>query len=284
MYYGKFAAAGFYKIHDLLDNAGNFINFENTGLEKNEYLRWYSIICAIPKDWREKIKANHFEDFKGDIDVDYGCYLNDTFVTFDKVKSHDFYQHFLLKSAVEPSSSYRLKRVYHASDIECMCVYELPFKVTLDCKLRWLQYRITHGILVTNSWLHKIGFVEDDKCVFCDSSETIEHLYTECTVVNTFWNDISNWANFMPELNDFKKLYGDISTDDHLTLINQLLLIARHCIYVSRCTEKNPTLNHFKNMIKVTMCLEKVIALKYDKMNFHLEKWGPIADLGLWGE
>jgi hypothetical protein len=40
--------AGFNKIYDLLDNTGNFIQFENSGLEKNEFMKWYGIVCAIP--------------------------------------------------------------------------------------------------------------------------------------------------------------------------------------------------------------------------------------------
>ena len=35
-------------------------------------------------------------------------------------------------------------------------IYELPFKVTLENKLRCFQYKLIHNILPTNSRLHKM--------------------------------------------------------------------------------------------------------------------------------
>jgi len=218
-------------------------------------------------------------NFQVETDKGVGCHLDDTFITLDKVKSRDFYRYFNSKCSTEPVSSARLKRVFSLDNNECCSVYEIPFICTLDSRLRWLQYRITHGILVTNSWLKTVGIKDVDTCVYCDQRETIEHLYTECNVVNTFWSDVGSMIHFLPNLNSFVKLYGHIASGDKFHLINQVLLIARQCIYVCRCVGKIPTLNFFKNLLKVTMCLERVIALKRDKLDFHLEKWGPMVTL-----
>ena len=110
-----------------------------------------------------------------------GCTLSHKFIPLDKIKSRDFYNHY--NSNDYTVCSFKLKNTFHLDDIDCNNVYELAFKVTLDSKLRWLQHRILHGILVTNSWLCKVGIKDDNTCVYCDQDESIVHLYTSCNVV-----------------------------------------------------------------------------------------------------
>ena len=71
------------------------------------------------------------------------------FIPLQQIQSCTFYDHFNAISSTEPVSSFRLKRLFNLNNDECRSLYELPFKVTLDGRLRWLQYRIIHGILVT---------------------------------------------------------------------------------------------------------------------------------------
>ena len=278
VYYKNFVDAGFIKVDDLLDGEGKFIKFENTGLANNNFLRWHGIICAIPKKWLDVINLGYV---KGVVEPEkeLGCNVNNLFIPLQKIQSRIFYDHFNAISSIEPVTSFRLKRMFNLNNNDCCSVYELPFKVTLDSKLRWLQYRIIHGILVTNSWLHRVGIKDDNTCVFCDQVETIVHLYTECDVINMFWDDVSATISFMPRLNVFEKLYGLISLTDNNMLINQLLIIARQCIYVSRGTGKVPNFHHFKNMIVATMALEKVIAIQQDKIDLYLKKWEPVTDI-----
>ena len=115
--------------------------------------------------------------------------------------------------------------------------------------------------------------------MYRDQVETIAHLYTGCDVINIFWDDISANISFMPRLNVFEKLYGHIGIIENFMLINQLLIIARQCIYVCKGTGKVPNFYHFKNMIAVTMTLEKVNAIQQDKIDVFLKKWEPVTDI-----
>ena len=121
-----------------------------------------------------------------------GCTLSHKCIPLDKIKSCDFYNHYNSNDYIAPVCYFKLNFfsssrpdifVSDLDDIDCKNVYELAFKVTLDSKLRWLQYRILHGILVTNSWLCKVGIKDDNTCVYCDQDESIVHLYTSCNVV-----------------------------------------------------------------------------------------------------
>ena len=73
-------------------------------------------------------------------------------------------------------------------------IYELPFKVTLENKLRCFQYKIIHNILPTNSRLHKMKLKISPSCDHCSSPyETLSHLLYECSTVQTFWQKVITW-------------------------------------------------------------------------------------------
>ena len=59
--------------------------------------------------------------------------------------------------------------------------YQIPFQVTKDTKLQWLQYRINYRILAINSYLFKIKYIDSDTCSCCNiETETITHLFWDC--------------------------------------------------------------------------------------------------------
>ena len=70
---------------------------------------------------------------------------------------------------------------------EWKCINSLPFKITQDTTLRWLQYRIIHRCIATNELLHKINILDSNLCTFCgEHVENILHLFCKCKHVNSF--------------------------------------------------------------------------------------------------
>ena len=56
-------------------------------------------------------------------------------------------------------------------------VYELPFKIAIENKLRSFQFKIIHNILPTNQRLWKMKVKSSPKCKQCDAPcETIRHI------------------------------------------------------------------------------------------------------------
>ena len=119
------------------------------------------------------------------------------------------YNHHLKKIAVVPVSQFNLSRKFNLNEDECKNIYIMPFKTTLDFKLRWLQYRITHNILPTNSWLCKIKMFDNNLCNICkQEEENINHIFSACEVINEFWDGIQENVSFIPTLTDFNKING----------------------------------------------------------------------------
>ena len=73
-------------------------------------------------------------------------------------------------------------------------IFSVPFTCTVDSKLKWFQFRLTHRILGTNSFLFKINKKDSNVCTFCkNDEETLIHLFCNCYCVISFWNSIIDW-------------------------------------------------------------------------------------------
>ena len=68
-----------------------------------------------------------------------------------------------------------------SSSVDWQKIYLLPFKTTLDTKLREFQYKILNRILYTNKILFEFKKVDSPLYEFCEKElETIEHLFFHC--------------------------------------------------------------------------------------------------------
>ena len=75
-------------------------------------------------------------------------------------------------------------------------VYELPFKITIENKLRSFQFKLIHNILPTNQRLWKMNVKSSPKCKQCDAPcETISHIFYECPAIKFFLGKVIDWWN-----------------------------------------------------------------------------------------
>ncbi|XP_058733395.1 uncharacterized protein LOC131605004 [Vicia villosa] len=54
----------------------------------------------------------------------------------------------------------------------------------------WL---LCHRRLTTRSRLHRLGFISQTVCVFCDKEETDNHLFFDCEETKGIWSPILHW-------------------------------------------------------------------------------------------
>ena len=110
----------------------------------------------------------------------------------------------------------------------------MAFLCTNESKLRIFQFKLLHRKLATNCFLFKIGIVANDQCTFCKaSSETLLHLFWDCPVVKSFWNENNTWMRnsscFPNEDLSFLSCIGFVNDTTSL-LFHHVLLIARYHI------------------------------------------------------
>ena len=160
-------------------------------------------------------------------------------------------------------------------------VYTLPYFLTKDPKLRWLQFRIINRIISTNTFLKKIGLCDTDLCHFCNlSPETLSHLLWECSVVKNFWNVFELWLRrFFPELPfdmSYKVvLFGISSCSKNVTLdlINLFLLLAKQYIFSTKYDSGSLSIVAFSRHVFMHYKTVKYLAKKNFELNDFREKW-----------
>ena len=79
--------------------------------------------------------------------------------------------------------------------------YSLPFKATIDTKLREFQFKLLYGILYTNYDLFRMTspMVDNPRCTFCQRGlETRDHLFYQCEFSRLFLTSFQNVFRKIP--------------------------------------------------------------------------------------
>ena len=142
--------------------------------------------------------------------------------------------------------------------------YNIPFIVTNDTKLQWLQFRIIHRILATNSYLFNIKYVESDVCTFCHyEKETITHLFWDCIYINPLWGEFAAWYNDKQSENIVLDIVDVLfGKSNACATLNMLIILMKSFIYKQRVNKSTVGINGFISFLKYYQTIEKYIYLK----------------------
>ena len=189
VFYSDWFKKGIVYINDVLDENGKFLSFEDIkqkfGVSGN-VMKYNSIISAVRKAGKQFIHG----DYK--IQQPFVPSIIRTLLKNAR-GTHDMYS-ILIKNDVIPTGQKKWSNIIDIEETQWREIFSLPFKLTRNTKLQWLQFRINHYILVTNKYLKKINVVDDPNCTFCkDEVETIEHLLWNCDITQNFLEEIDHW-------------------------------------------------------------------------------------------
>ena len=115
-----------------------------------------------------------------------------------------------------------------------------------------------YNILATRSYLFKLKIVDSNTCGICGNNvETIQHLFTQCSNVQTLWSSMLEWIkekiNQNYVLGEVNKLFGYLVQDQNFLPMNFILILTREYIFFVCKTEtlaKNgPSNNNIKKKI-----------------------------------
>ena len=181
----------------------------------------------------------------------------------------------------KPSSRTAQQKItdkYSDTVINWKKVYSLPFRTTLDSKLREFQYKILNNIVFTNDKLFRFGLSHSPNCTFCsEESESLEHLLLRCKVSSKFWKEVLSWLkdnNIGTESFTETSLFlGFFEETEDFFIINHVLLLGKYYIYVRKCHGSLPSLRGFITMIRSVYNIELHIARERDKLAVHFKKW-----------
>ena len=274
VFYKSWLHGGITYVNDLLDEHGklfSFQKFKNDFDIQANFLEFECLISAI-RSYINKLKLIPHPFNRRDIFQPYpleiimknfkGCRL-----IYDNMIKKEKYPTSLdkWKNEIIEETNYKLEKIYG-----------IPFKITKDPKLLWLQYRINHRILGTNYLLTKMKIKNCDKCTFCNNTpETIVHIFWSCEMIQNFWSQLASYIEEKCSLVTIRWsktdiLFGNLKLD---TGLNKIILQAKMFIYQSKMNGRHPSLNNFKYQILNLYKTEKFIAKTEMKAELCFDTW-----------
>ena len=157
-------------------------------------------------------------------------------------------------------------------------ICELPFKVTMENKLRCFQYKVIHNILPTNNKFYKMKLKTSPSCDLCGHpNENLLHLLTECPGTQTFWQMVIAWWNKKRSetvvLNATDILYGYKLESNLFQALNHFVIIAKYHIFLSWLNKASPSFEIFSLLLNEKIRCERTIAFENNTLTNFRAKW-----------
>ena len=231
------------------------------------------VVHSLPSDWKTVIKSSVCKN-----EIRPIPHTNCGSFPISDVTSKQIYDSFLCKKQVPPTAQQKISDKYPDTITNWKKVYSLPFRTTLDSKLREFHYKILNNIVCTNDILFRFGLSQSPNCTFCNEEpESLEHLLSRCEVSSECWKEVLSWLkenNIVTEsFGEIGLLLGIFEEMEDFLLINHVTLSGKCYVYVRKCLGSLPSLRGFIARIRRVYNIELHIARERDKLATHLQKW-----------
>ena len=276
----RLIAKGVIQIKDIYDSSERrLLNAKelHTRFKVSNFLVWNSLLQAIPKPWKHSLETErpineempgHFSDIKSIKKCAQWAYPT------------------LLRSVPVTVPEKAFGKWQMELDISLSDVWSDIFKnvyaFTSDFKLRWLQLRIVHRIIPTNSRLCLYGIRSSDKCDRCPNiRESVLHLFWLCPVVLRFWAQLSRTLGLKEPLSAPSVMLG-LSLGCKRIPEHQLhicTLLGKWYIWRCRYREAIPTAEDFTRACMDYIRVERYFAVVSNSMSKFNHNWGQLYEI-----
>ena len=163
-------------------------------------------------------------------------------------------------------------------------IYKICFKTLQDNYLVWLQYKILNRILGVKKLLYGMRISQDDNCRLCnDEKETIIHLFCRCPIVQSLWENLSNWIlnklEIRIDIDNPTNFLGCFQMNFNHIPLNSLILVTKSYIFWCAKKSRNPDIFGLQKRIKQMYYEQKAIASKNFTQDKFQKQWNHWASL-----
>lgn len=157
-------------------------------------------------------------------------------------------------------------------------------KMSINSRLRILQYKWLMRIYTTPVKLHKYNSNIPDICIKCGLKGTLVHCMWECVQIKTFWVEIKNLLEKIISKQivlDSKLFIMALYPDNHkfnkaeTTFIDFSLLIAKRCVALNWKNVKGPSASQWLKQMLSNLPLERITYIHKAKQHVFEKIWGP---------
>ena len=184
VYLRNLAEKGILRMRDLISNNNELIVKSSYKLRELNFspldtFKLISVIDALPVEWRESLNTLAFTaDEPFTLHNEIKLNFNGKNALIETVVSKTRYRELRNRFITPPTAQLNFNTHFVNDVLEWKEIYSLPFRTSLDTKLREFQYKLLNRCLVTNSFLNKIGVIPSPACSFCgELNESLEHFF-----------------------------------------------------------------------------------------------------------
>ena len=282
-FYKQWAQKGILFVNDLLDCEGKFLTHNKVSelYQVNiNYLSYHGLVKSL-----ENIRKNLNKTFKRIPQPIQPLIVSQ--ITKDRKGCKLFYNNLINNNENPTAQNKWIREVNLPNSFNWHKVYNLLHRTTKDTNLKWLQFRIVHRILSTNTFLTKIGILDSNLCDMCkEVPETLQHVFWECPKTQEFWTALRNLLQTKCEniqISNFTALsviFGFLTEENNNNeILNLILQYAKLYIYRSKLANILPTIGVFKKLIVSIYETEKCIAYTTCTWDNFTKQWQPFIEL-----
>ncbi|KAK2570047.1 LINE-1 retrotransposable element ORF2 protein [Acropora cervicornis] len=261
-------AKGIRTINDILDNDCKFLSFESFqnkfGLTRTNFLQFYQVIHAIPKNLVSKVLATKLCSNSSELESNSTLFDLEPEVKLNltTMKSREFYSLFVNKSyAEEQTGVKRWSKIVAMDKKSWQSAFASVRTTSKDMKLREFHFKFLHRMTVTKKELFRSGLKADCECLYCGEPDSIDHTFIQCQFSQRFIKKIVQWFNQTNKTNfnlgQRETLFGVLNNQDNTRkLFNYTMLFMRYFIYKCKLKEDALRLPDFINKLNLKLSVE----------------------------
>ena len=190
-----------YLIHQLMDNHGKFLTYENFCTKYGNIIpnfAYIALIDAIPVKWRQNLRQQNCQDNICNINELPYCNLENKDTNLQMVQSSDIYWHILSKNKNRPTciKSWNNILKVDTNDQKWKEIFMLPLISVKEIRIRELQLKIIHRFYASQNKVSRWDDTVSNICKLCDVGiADIVHTFAECVIISNFWKFLTQWIN-----------------------------------------------------------------------------------------
>ena len=159
VYLSSFSNKNVNFINNLLDCLGNFKSWNvlKTEFKLAEilYFSWMQLINPVLLNWKTIVKQNCSS--ANLLLLNHHLIKKNNLISLDKLHSRKLYNVLVYTSPHKPTSQVYFENIFREQELNWKEIHILPRKVSLDCNVRSLQYKVLNNVLYLNKKLFIFG-------------------------------------------------------------------------------------------------------------------------------
>ena len=163
------------------------------------------------------------------------------------MRSKHYYKIINESNIIEPSGIKKWKTIYPIYFEKWKKKFAFIYESTRDNKLRQFSVKFLHRITTPKKELFRFRLIDDETCIFCLNSDSIEHTFINCVNTRFFYSKALSWFNRLN--NTDVSLSNDLIATNKIPHLEQLtdlqkrrlhlfVILLKQYIYACRCFEK----------------------------------------------